>query len=129
MAARVLTEQRLTSATLEALGDWARAYGRRIEWKTQAEIVKVTKDAENLMTLQGNELWINAEATSLKDAQKFYQEAVHELISDSMGYRGRGVAKRIIESPNGTVFTDQTLLENAVLRGDIEGVVRFFAGG
>lgn len=129
MAARVLTEQRLTSATLEALGDWARAYGRRIEWKTQAEIVKVTKDAENLMTLQGNELWINAEARSLKEAQEFYKEAVHELISDSLGYRGRGVATRVIESPNGTVFTDQTLLENAVLRGDIEGVVRFFAGG
>jgi hypothetical protein len=59
MAARVLTEQRLTSATLEVLGDWARANGRRIMWKTEAEMVKVTKDAKNLMTLQGNELWIN----------------------------------------------------------------------
>ena len=128
MAARVLTEQRLTSATLEALGDWARAYGRRVEWKTEAEMVKVTKDAENLMTLQGNELWINGEAKALKEAQQFYKEVVHELASDSLGYRGSGVAKRFIEMKNGMKFTDQTLLENAVLQGDIERVVRFFAG-
>jgi len=128
MAARVLTEQRLTSATLEALGDWARAYGRRVEWKTEAEMVKVTKDAENLMTLQGNELWINGEAKALKDANEFYKEVVHELASDSLGYRGSGVAKRFIEMKNGMKFTDQTLLENAVLQGDIERVVRFFAG-
>jgi len=128
MAARVLTEQRLTSAALEALGDWARAYGRRVEWKTEAEMVKVTKDAENLMTLQGNELWINGEAKALKEAQQFYKEVVHELASDSLGYRGSGVAKRFIEMKNGMKFTDQTLLENAVLQGDIERVVRFFAG-
>lgn len=129
MAARVLTEQRLTSATLEALGDWARAGGRRVAWKTEAEMVKVTNNPKNLMTLQGNELWINEEAKALKEAREFYKEVVHELASDSLGYRGTGVAKRFIEMPNGMPFTDQTLLENAVLKGDIEGVVRLFAGG
>jgi hypothetical protein len=129
MAARVLTEQRLTSATLEILGDWARANSRSIAWKTEAEMVKVTKDAKNLMTLQGNELWINQEAKALKEAMEFYKEVVHELASDSLGYRGTGMAKRFIEMPNGMKFTDQTLLENAVLQGDIERVVRFFAGG
>jgi len=129
MAARVLTEQRLTSATLEVLGDWARANGRRIVWKTEAEMVKVTKDATNLMTLQGNELWINEEAKALKEAMEFYKQVVHELASDSLGIRGTGWAKRFIEMQNGMKFTDQTLLENAVQRGDIEGVVRFFAGG
>ena len=129
MAARVLTEQRLTSATLEALGDWARAGGRRVVWKTEAEMVRVTKDAKNLMTLQGNELWINEEARALKEAMEFYKEVVHELTSDSLGYRGTGMAKRFIEMQNRMKFTDQTLLENAVMRGDIEGVVRFFGGG
>jgi len=128
MAARVLTEQRLTSATLEILSDWALANGRRIAWKTEAEMVRVTKDADNLMTLQGNELWINEEAKALKEAQEFYKEVVHELASDSLGYRGVGMSDRFIEMRNGMKFTDQTLLENAVLRGDIEGVVRFFAG-
>jgi len=128
MAARVLTAQRLTSATLEALGDWARAGGRRVVWKTEAEMVKVTKDAENLMTLQGNELWINGEAKALKEAKEFYKEVVHELASDSLGYRGNGIAKHFIKMENGMQFTDQTLLENAVQQGDIERVVRFFAG-
>jgi hypothetical protein len=128
MAARVLTEQRLTSATLEILGDWARANGRRIVWKTEAEVVAVTKRADNVMTLQGNEFWINEETQTLKEAQKFYEEVVHELASDSLGYRGNGIADRFIEMRNGMKFTDQTLLENAVMRGDIEGVVRFFAG-
>jgi hypothetical protein len=129
MAARVLTAQRLTSATLEILGDWARANGRRIVWKTEAEMVKVTKDAKNLMTLQGNELWINGEAKALKEAMEFYKEVVHELVSDSLGIRGTGWAKRFIEMQNGMKFTDQMLLENAVLQGDVERVVRFFAGG
>ena len=91
-------------------------------------MVRVTKDADNLMTLQGNELWINEEAKALKEAQEFYKEVVHELASDSLGYRGVGMSDRFIEMRNGMKFTDQTLLENAVLRGDIEGVVRFFAG-
>jgi fructose-specific component phosphotransferase system IIB-like protein len=129
MAARVLTEQRLTSAALEILGDWARANSRRIAWKTEAEMVKVTKDAKNLMTLQGNELWINQEAKALKEAMEFCKQVVHELASDSLGIRGTGWAKRFIEMPNGMKFTDQTLLENAVMQGDIERVVRFFAGG
>jgi hypothetical protein len=128
MAARVLTEQRLTSATLEALGDWARARGRRVVWKTEAEMVAVTKDAENLMTLQGNELWINEEAKALKEATVFYKEVVHELASDSLGYRGSGLAKFFIEMQNGMKYSDVMILENAVLRGDIEQVVRFFAG-
>src|SRR5262249_52979757 len=89
MAALVLTEQRLTSATLEALGEWARSRGRRVVWKTEAEMVKVTT-AENLMTLQGSELWINQEARALKEASVFYREVVHELASDSLGYRGSG---------------------------------------
>ena len=128
MAASVLTEQRLTSATLEAVDEWARTRGRRVVWKTEAEMVKVTKDAKNLMTLQGNELWINEEAKALKEAKVFYQEVVHELASDSLGYRGSGLAKFFIEMQNGMKYTDQTLLENAVLRGNIEQVVRFFAG-
>jgi hypothetical protein len=128
MAARVLTEQRLTSATLEALDEWARTRGRRVVWKTKAEMVKVT-EAKNLMTLQGNELWINEEAKALKEAKVFYREVVHELTSDSLGLRGDGVAKFFVEMQNGTKFTDQTILENAVLRGNIEQVVRFFAGG
>jgi hypothetical protein len=91
-------------------------------------MVEVTKDAENLMTLQGNELWINEEAKALKEATEFYKEVVHELASDSLGYRGSGLAKFFIEMRNGMKYTDQMILENAVLRGDIEQVVRFFAG-
>jgi fructose-specific component phosphotransferase system IIB-like protein len=128
MAASVLTEQRLTSATLEAVDEWARTRSRRVVWKTEAEMVKVTNDAKNLMTLQGNELWINEEAKALKEAKVFYQEVVHELASDSLGYRGSNWAKFFLEMPNGTKYTDQTLLENAVLRGNIEQVVRFFSG-
>ena len=124
-----MTEQRLTSATLEILGDWARANGRRIVWKTEAEMVKVIKDATNLMTRQGNEFWINGEAKALKEAMEFYKQVVHELASDSMGIRGTGVAKRFIEMQNGLRFTNQTLLENAIMNGDIERTVRFFAGG
>jgi 5-methylthioribose kinase len=97
-------------------------------WKTEAEMVEVTKDAENLMTLQGSELWINEEAKALKEATEFYKEVVHELASDSLGYRGSGLAKFFIEMRNGMKYTDQMILENAVLRGDIEQVVRFFAG-
>jgi hypothetical protein len=129
MAARVLTEQRLTSATLEILGDWARAGGRRVVWKTEAEMVKVTKDATNLMTRQGNEFWINEEAKALKEAGEFYRQVVHELASDSLGIRGTGQMKRFIEMKNGMPFSEQTLLENAIQDGDIEKVVRFFAGG
>jgi hypothetical protein len=128
MAARVLTGERLIKATHEALGEWARTGGRNVVWKTEAEMVAVT-EAKNLMTLQGNELWINKEANALKEATRFYQEVVHELAADSLGFRGSGFSKFVMELQNGTTFTDLTLLENAVLRGDIEQVVRFFAGG
>jgi len=128
MAARVLTGKSLIRATIEALGDWTRATGHRIVWKTQAEMVKVTRDVTNLMTLQGNELWINREAEALKEAQKFYDTVVHELASDSLGYRGRGPAKRFMEMRNGMPYTDQTLLEHVIKNGEIEREVRFLAG-
>jgi len=128
MAARVLTGKSLIRATIEALGDWTRATGHRIVWKTQAEMVKVTRDVTNLMTLQGNELWINREAKALKEAQKFYDTVVHELASDSLGYRGRGPAKRFMEMRNGMPYTDQTLLEHVIKNGEIEREVRFLAG-
>ena len=128
MAARVLTDQRLTSATLEALDDWQRLYGRRVVWKSEAEMVARTGNPENLMTHQGNELWINEQAKALKVAKRFHSEVVHELAADSLGIRGVGMAKAYLELPNGTRFTDFWLLENAILKGDVETVVRFVAG-
>jgi hypothetical protein len=64
----------------------------------------------------------------LKNPKVFYREVVHELAADSLGIRGTGMAKVYLELPNGTTFSDLTLLENAVLRGNVEEVVRVFAG-
>jgi hypothetical protein len=79
MAARVLSRPRLTSATLEALGDWQRLYGRRVVWKSEAEMVARTRNPENLTTHQGTELWINEQAEALKVATRFHSEVVPEL--------------------------------------------------
>jgi hypothetical protein len=128
MAARALSGARLTSATLEVLGEWARTRGRQVVWKSQAELVERTRDPENLMTLQGNELWINQESRALRNAETFYREVIHELAADSLGTRGTRLAEAYLQTPNGTIFTDLTVLENAVLRGNVENVVRFFAG-
>jgi hypothetical protein len=128
MAATVLSEKRLTSATLEALGEWARTFDRRVVWKSEAELVKKTGDPENLMTLQGKELWINEEAKVLKVAKRFYKEVVHELAADSLGVRGIGTAKTYLKLQSGVIFSDLMLLENGILKGDIEATVRFFAG-
>lgn len=129
MSARVLSGEPLKRATLEALRDWERTYGRSARWQPAAEVLKKTGDPKNLMTLQGNELWINKEASVLNDPKRFYQELVHELAADSLGKRGTGLADAYLELPNGLKHTDFTILENAILRGDVRGVVRFFAGG
>jgi hypothetical protein len=119
MAARVLTEQRLIGATLDILINWAEANGRTILWKSESEMVNVTR--------QGNEFWINQEAKASKNADKFYSELTHELVSDSMGYRGIMRPNRYIQMPNGMTFSDRTLLPSAIERGDVESVVRSFA--
>jgi fructose-specific component phosphotransferase system IIB-like protein len=103
MAARVLSEQRLTSATLEALGEWERTSGSRVVWKSEAELVKRTGDPKNLMTLQGKELWINEQAKALKVAKRFHSEVVHELAADSLGIRG---AVLVVASPLACEFEE-----------------------
>jgi hypothetical protein len=124
MAARVLTKQRLTSATIAALGDWEQLYGRRVAWKSEAEMVARTGNPKNLMTHQGNELWINQEAKELKVAQTFYQEAVHELAADSLGIRGSAAIETYLDVLGPTRFSsDFFLLENAILQGDVEKLV------
>jgi hypothetical protein len=83
-----------------------------------------TGNPKNLMTHQGNELWINQEAKELKVAQTFYQEAVHELAADSLGIRGSAAIETYLDVLGPTRFSsDFFLLENAILQGDVEKLV------
>lgn len=110
------------------LEEWENIYQRSVRWRPAAELLKKTGSPTNLMTLQGNEFWINEEASVLKDPKTFYQEGVHELAADSLGKRGTFMPDRYLELKNGRVISDVRILENAIQEGNVKEAVRVLGG-
>lgn len=134
--ARLLSGDALRAEVRGTLDQWAKQYGKQIEYAGTEEMKKVTS-ASNLMTLQPpgirSKLLINKVLLDPGSELEFFEQTAHELVADALGWSGGAGAHNMAfvcaEFRNG-INTAQTFLENAIKHGaDIAAQLKAFRGG
>ena len=80
-------------------------------------------ETPNLMSLQGDRLLIEKQV--LGNPKEFYNEVVHELTADSLGWSGSTTSLPRI-GVSGSPWNAQFILEQAILQGDLRKVLAPF---
>jgi hypothetical protein len=127
MAARALKGEPLQKEILRVLHEWEKAQRWTVKFVKPGAAQAASGRAGNLLWLNKGErvLWIEDQV--LKNPEQLLKEVRHELVAHALG-GGHGTRIAYIEMANGQVWSAQVILENAVERGDLKGVVKFFAG-
>jgi hypothetical protein len=138
----------LQRATLSALEEWQRLYGRNVRWVENGAVQRLTNAPENLMSLQNGELWIEKQmSTASRDIEVhfksggggweratksvgedeskskfFHRQVTHELSADALMGRGGTITGNDVAfiAPNfSNTNNAHFYLENAVLGGKV----------